>query len=1085
MRRKLLSMMLVVAMIVSAQAIFAQGSTTSGMNGRIIGSNSETLPGATVVAVDVPSGSQYGTVTDLDGYYRLPNMNVGGPYKITITYVGYEPYVKEDIFLTLGQTFKLDVNLSEQAQALEGVEIVANQNDVFDGNRKGTETYVSNADIQKMPTINRSISDFARLTPQASISSNGAISIAGMNNRYNAISIDGAVNNDVFGLSAQGTNGGQTGGTAISLDAIDQFQIVLSPYDVRQGGFTGASINAVTRRGNNNFEGSAYYLFRNQGMAGKTPGKIETDDPQKLPDFTANTYGFRIGGPIIENKLFFFVSAELQRDETPKPFDFSTYNGDSDQEDLTQLVDKLQGYGYDPGDYLNPASKLESDKFFARLDWNINKNHKLMIRHSYVKNTSTSPGTSSNSSLKFSNNGVYFPSTTNSFAAELKSNWNDKSNSLIVGYTTVRDNRDPIGGKFPAVRIYDGDGTIYFGSEPYSTGNQLDQDIFTINDNFSIYKGAHTFTFGANMELSHTYNMFMRKAFGEYRFANMQAFLNNETTSALQYERGYSLVDDVVGDGSKAAADFNTLQLGFYAQDDWQVNDKFKVTIGLRFDVPFFLDEPSPGTHGDVWQNFNDSTLSLVESKGLDTYGAQAGKMPKPQLMFNPRVGFNWDINGDKSTQLRGGIGMFTSRLPLVWPGGSYTNNGVTIGGVYQKSEWGQDIMFRPQWDNQYTNEDFGAADAIPSGQMDLFAEDFKYPQVLRTSVAVDHKLPWGMVGTVEAMYTKTINNILYFNLNQTPSDSKLTGGPDDRPLFPGTKIDSRYSRIIVGTNTSDGYSYNFTAQLSKQFDKGFTGNLAYTYGRSMALNDGTSSQNSSQWRYMENVNGLNNLELSYSDFDLGSRVMAFVSYRLEYANNFASTFSLYYNGQSGRRFSYVYNDRGNLNGEGENSGNLIWIPKDNSEINLVDIGTAGEEGYVSAADQWTQLDGFINDDKYLSENRGGYAERNGARLPFESIIDFKFIQDFMMDFNGKTHQLQFTFDIFNFTNLINSDWGARRYISNSAYQLVKFEGFEENGTSPKFSYSGESQVKDIYNISDSGINSSRWQGQIGLRYIF
>jgi hypothetical protein len=434
MNRLLLKIAFAVVLLFSAQAIFAQGTTTSGMNGRVIGTNSETLPGATVVAIDVPSGSQYGTVTDLDGFYRIPNMNVGGPYKITITYVGYEPFAKEGVFLTLGQTFKLDVNLSEQAQALEGVEIVAQQNDIFDGNRTGAETFVSNAEIQKMPTINRSISDFARITPQAKVSTNGAMSIAGMNNRYNAISIDGAVNNDVFGLSATGTNGGQTGGTAISLDAIDQFQVQLAPYDVRQGGFVGASINAVTRRGTNDFEGSAYFFYRNQGMAGKTPGKLEVDgvDREKLDDFTAKTYGFRLGGPIIENKLFFFINAEFQRDETPKPFNLSTYTGDSDAAALDALEAKLLDYGYNPGGYLDKASKLESDKIIARIDWNISEHHKLTLRNSWVNNESTNEATSSKTRISFANNGVYFPSKTNSFAAELKSNWNNMNNNLIV-----------------------------------------------------------------------------------------------------------------------------------------------------------------------------------------------------------------------------------------------------------------------------------------------------------------------------------------------------------------------------------------------------------------------------------------------------------------------------------------------------------------------------------------------------------------------------------------------------------------------------------------------------------------------------
>lgn len=1088
MRRFVLQFMFAVAFIFSAHAIFAQGTTTSGMNGRVYGSNGETLPGATVVAVDVPSGSQYGTVTDLDGYYRIPNMNVGGPYKITISYVGYEPFVKENIFLTLGQTLKLDVNLSEKAQAIEGVEIVAQQNDIFDGNRTGAETFVSNAEIQRMPTINRSIADFTRLTPQANVSSNGAISVAGMNNRYNAISIDGAVNNDVFGLSATGTNGGQTGGTPISLDAIDQFQIVIAPYDVRQGGFAGASINAVTRRGSNEFDGSAYYYFRNQGLAGKTPGKIEVDDREKLADFTAKTYGLRVGGPLIKNKLFFFLSAEFQRDETPRPFNFEDYTGDSNLDDLNALAEKFRSYGYDPGSFLGKTSTLDGDKILGRIDWNISKNHKLMIRHSYVKNVSTSPRSSTKTAIYFENNGVYFPSTTNSTAAELKSNWNNMSNNLILGYTAVRDNRDPMGSKFPALRIYDGAGTIYAGSEPYSTGNQLDQDIFTFTDNFSIYKGQHTITFGVNYELSKTYNLFMRKAFGEYRYSSLFDFMNNDTVPAYQYERGYSLVDDVVGDGSKAAADFKTSQIGFYVQDEWQVNDNFKLTAGLRFDIPIFMDQQNPGPYGEaVWQNFNDSTLSMIRDYGYDTKGAEAGKMPKPQLMFNPRVGFNWDVKGDQKTQLRGGIGLFTSRLPLVWPGGAYTNNGVTIGGVYHRSSWGTPIYFRPQWDDQYTAQDFGAADAIPSGQMDLFASDFKYPQMLRASVAVDQKLPWGLVGTLEGLYTKTISNVLYFNLNEKPAEGNhITMGPDQRPLYPGEKIDTRYTRIMLGTNTSKGFSYNITAQLTKQFQKGFSGSIAYTYGRAKVMNDGTSSQNSSQWRYMENVNGLNHLDLSFSDFDLGSRIVAFLSYRVDYANHFASTFGLYYNGQSGQRYSYVYNDRGNLNGEGENPGNLIWIPENSGEVNLVDIGTPGDEDYVSAADQWASLDKFISSDQYLNDHRGEYAERNGARSPFQSIVDFKFVQDFYLNTgNGKKHTLQFTFDIFNFTNLLNKDWGARRYVTYDAYRLITFEGFEDDGTTPKFTYSGPEDVEDIFNVLDSGVNSSRWQGQIGIRYIF
>lgn len=1082
MKQNLLKLIAAVTLLFFSQVAFSQGTTTSAINGRVTGGDGESLPGATVVALDVPTGSQYGTVTNLDGFYRLPNLNVGGPYTVTISFVGFESFVREGVFLQLGQTLNINANLSETATTIEGVEIVAQQRDVFDGNRTGAETYVSREEIQKLPTLSRAVGDFVRFTPQANFTGgNGAISVAGINNRYNAISFDGAVNNDVFGLAASGTNGGQTGGTPISLDAIDQFQIVLAPYDVRQGGFAGASINAVTRRGTNEFEGSAYYFYRNQSLAGKTPGK-DIEERTKLADFTASTYGMRLGGPIIKNKLFFFLNAEFQRDETPQPFSFSDYQGDATEEQLSAFSSKLRGYGYDPGGYLNNARELNGDKFLVRFDYNISQNHRLMLRHSYVKSESFDANRSSNRTINFYNNGVYFPSTTNSTALELKSNWNTMNNNLIIGYTTVRDQRDPLGGRFPYLIIDDGDGTIRAGSEQFSTANQLDQDILTVNNNFSIYKQAHTITFGINVEYSQTYNLFMRQAFGVYEFNSLDDFLND--APAVRYDRGYSLVDDVVGDGSKAAADFRTMQFGFYVQDDYQVSDRFKVTAGLRFDIPQYLDNPNAGANQAVWDEFNSSGKAEIESYGFDLKGAQAGEMPRAYLSVDPRLGFNYDVNGDQTTQLRGGIGLFTSRLPLVWPGGSFTNNGVTVGGV----RYFGDVEFRPDVENQYTATDFGQSDPIPSGQLDLFTEDFKNPQMLRTSIAVDHKLPWwGLVGTLEGIYTKTINNVLYYNVNQKPAyGTFITNGEDQRPYYPNERILPEYTRIILGTNTNQGYTYNITAQLTKPLSDGFSGTLAYTFGSAKALNDGTSSQNSSQWRYMENVRGLNHLDLSYSDFDMGHRVLAFLSYRLEYANNFASTFSLVYNGQSGQRFSYVYNDNfGRLNNERENAGNLIWIPANQGEINLVDIMDDDGNVTLSAAEQWNNLNSFIESDKYLNDNRGGYAERNGARLPFESVIDFKFVQDFNFNVAGKAQTFQLTVDIFNFTNLLNPEWGIRRFISNDALQLVTWTGFEDDGTTPKFNYTGPSDVEEVYNVSDVGIYGSRWTGQIGVRYIF
>jgi len=1076
-------------------AVFSQGTTTSGMNGKVVDASGEPLTGATVLAVEISTNTQYGTITDAGGYYQLPYMNAGGPYTLSVTFVGFQGFEKAGIYLTLGQTLKIDVVLSETAMELTGVEIISSRSDIFDGNRTGAETTVTSDAIDQMPTLGRNLGDYVRLTPEASGTGGGGISLAGANNRFNAISVDGAVSNDVFGLSATGTNGGQTGGTAFSMDAIDQFQIQLAPYDVRQSGFTGGSINAVTKRGTNNWGGTAYFFMQNENLAGKTPWDIvkDEDDPEsereKLAEFDDYIYGMSFGGPIVKDKLFFFFNAELQDRKTPQPYSFDQeYDGDTDRGGIDALADKvLTDYGYDPGSYESTNDELNSVKLLARFDWNINKNHKLMFRHSYVKNEAIQPYSSSNTRLFFYNAGREFLSTTNSTALELKSHWNKFSNNLIIGFTSVRDDRDPLGENFPNIIITDGQAEIYMGSEPYSTANQLDQDVLTITDNFTIYKGKHTITAGVNFEYYNTYNLFMRKNFGEYEYNSVEEFMTvgeEGEVPAYQYDRNYSLVDDVTGDGSAAAAEFKVFQFGIYGQDEWQVAERFKLTLGLRLDIPMFLDDPleAPGFNDTVVPKINN-TYDPVSGENYDMAGAASGSMPKSQLMWAPRIGFNWDILGDQTLQLRGGIGLFTSRLPLVWPGGSYTNNGMTVGGVFHRSSWGEPIYFRSDWDGQYEYTDFSdEEETIPAGQMDLFVEGFKYPQIFRESIALDYKLPWwGLIGTFETVYSKTINNVIYYNYNVAPADGNLTGGPDNRPIYSGDEVESeRYTRIMVGDNTNEGHTVNFTLQVQKPLYKGFQGMIAYTFGRAKAMNDGTSSQNSSQWRYMENVNGRNHLDLSYSDFDMGSKIMLFVGYKKEYANNFATGISLFYNGRSGNRYSYSYDNSRVINAEDSKDESLIWIPANMSEINLVDY--YDDEELVTAEEQWNNLQQFIDDDKYLKENKGGYAERNGSRLPFESFLDMKIVQDFYLKAGKHKHTLQLSLDIFNVMNLLNKEWGVHRNVSNDNYELIRVDGMEEDGTTPMFTYKGGAERDYIWNISDP---VSRWRMQFGIRYIF
>jgi hypothetical protein len=1046
---------------------YGQGVTTGSMNGLVKGSDGETLPGANITAVHTPTGTTYGTATREDGRFNLPNIRVGGPYTVTVSFIGYENFVQSGLNVSLGQDLYLAVDMQESGVSLEAIVINAGS-DVINSDRTGSETKVDEMTISTVPTINRDIQDFAKLNPQVSVNGEG-INIANTNNRYNAIFIDGAVNNDVFGLASSGTNGGQTGISPIALDAIEQFQISVAPYDVTLGGFAGGGINAVTRSGTNEFEGSAYFYTRNQALTGRTnPYIVDPDEElsgealdtlrESVDDFTANIFGFRLGGPIVKDKLFFFVNAELQREETPAPFEFSNYNGDASEGDLNSLVNYLNELGYDPGGYLSNTRTLNSDKFLIKFDYNINAKHKLSLRHSYVKGESTSPSNSNDFNINFANSGIFFPTTTNSTALELNSLFsNEMSNNLIIGYTNVNDDRDPIGSDFPYVSIEDGSGTINFGSEQFSTANQLTQSIFTITDNLKLYKGDHTITIGTHNEFYNIYNLFIRQNFGVYEYATLSDFLNDANPTV--YLGSYSLVDDVAGDGSAAAADFNAMQLAFYIQDKYQVNEKLNVTAGLRVDIPIFSTDP-PGDTDFA------STAALIEAAGYDLGGAQAGSMPGTSLMFGPRVGFNYDVKGDQTTQVRGGVGIFTSRVPFVWPAGSYTNSGVVIGGTFQANP---DIVFNPDPYNQPQASDFGQTDDVPQGQLDIFVEDFKYPQVLRASVAVDQKLPWGLYGTIEGIFTKTLNNVLYYNVNQAMPSGNLTGA-DNRPYWDGTEIDDRYTRIILGDNTNEGYGYSVTAMLQKAFDSGFTGSLGYTYGDAFAINDGTSSQNSSQWRYMENVNGRNNLDLTRSDFSLGSRIVAFMSKRFEYGNNFATTIAVYYNGQSGRPFSYIYFD--NLQEDDSAWSDLLYVPASQDEIVLVN----------DDPDQaWADLDAYISENEYLSERRGDYAERNGFRGPFEHIWDVKFLQDISFMAGGKENTLQFSVDFLNFANLINPRWGNDFFYANDQVtNILSYEGLADDGTTPTFEF--RDPEGDEFSMSDF---NSRWRIQLGVRYLF
>ncbi len=1089
--KKLLQLFLVLtAMICFNSDLYAQGNTTSSINGKVYDKDA-TLPGVTVVATHTPSGTRYSTSTGFDGGFRISNMRVGGPYKVVFSFVGYTSIEDEGSFLQLGDSKTFSINMKSEVNELEEVVVAIKKDNTFNSNKTGAQTIIDSKQIKALPSLSRNISDFARLTPQAQVRNDDVLSIGGQNNRYNAIYIDGAVSNDVFGLAANGTNGGQTGVSPISIDAIEQFQVSVSPYNVKLSGFAGGAISAITRSGTNNFEGSAYFFNRDQSLAGKTPPSlVGAAGRQKLADFSAQTYGVRAGGSIIKDKLFYFINYERQDNQTPQPFDIATYTGNigilapsttyDPQQALIrigQLRTRLADLGYDAGGFENNTRTLMSDKLIAKIDWNINDNHKVSFKHSYVKAENFAPGRSSATTISFINGSQLFNSITNSSALELNSRFGNRfSNNLVVGYTDVDDDRDTSGNPFPTVEIQDGNGSIFLGAETSSTANLLRQKIFTIADNFEINTGNHTITIGTQNEFSSSRNVFFQNNFGAYRFGSLAAFLD-PTLKANRYRFNYSLIGGE-GDDSQGAAEFDVKQFGFYIQDEMSLTENFKLTYGVRFDIPVWGD----GLEND---DFNTRTVALLESRGKNLLGARVGKRIANNSHVAPRIGFNYNVNGKKQTQIRGGLGVFTSRLPLVWPGGTYNNNGVSQNAI-NTTVASQIPFFNP---NPSVAAQLSSLPASTpqqggggrGGNVDLFAKNFKLPQVFKASFAVDQKLPYGFVISADLSYNSNINAIKYENLNLNAPSANLTG-PDTRPRYNGnTRVDATYQGIYLASNTNDGKSYNAAFTLTKNFSSSFIdGSISgtYSYGKSTNLLDATSSVNASQWNFVESVRGSNDLDESRSDFDQGKRLLGNANATFKWSKYTKTTLGVFYEGAAGTPISYVYNDSGRLLQDTFNNSALIYVPANQSEINLVQTSTS-----LTPQAQWEALSATIEGNDYLRSRKGQYAERNGDRLKTTHVIDLKLAQEFTINVNKKKHTLEFSADVFNFTNLLNKDWGKRYFATNDQVQLLQQIGFLPATNTPTFTYNPT--AGDVNRVDDVGLNSSRWQMQVGVRYTF
>lgn len=1067
---------------------FGQGATTSAFNGKIYDAKGETLPGASVQFIHIPTGTKYGTVTNANGSYLIPNVKPGGPYKMIVTFVGYNEFQKDDIQVDLGDNAQINANVTSKDVKLQ--EVVISSNKVFNASRTGASTNVSSKELNTMPTISRSLNDFTRLSPQVTVSGS-SISVAGINNRYNNFQIDGTVNNDVFGLSASGTNGGQAGTQPISIDAIDAISVVVAPFDVRQGGFTGGGINAITKSGTNQIRGTAYVLGNNESLVGKY--SIVQGKNVKSSDYNDKTYGFSLGGPIIKDKLFLFVNGELSDKSTPSNFNIGE-GSQITQAQAQSFVDELAKKGIlNPGGFDPYKSNRKSGKLFARVDYNISDKHKLVVRYNYVKATDDNLSRSEKA-LTLNNSGYTFNSTTQGVVAELNSRFSPVySNELRVGYTRVRDFRDLMGDPTPNIQINNyiaGDGLKFnAGSEQYSAANSLDQDITTITDNFNMFFGKHNITIGTHNEFYKFKNVYIANYTGTYVFSTFSDFQNLKVNNYY-----YSFADpSTTGGDKKWGPTFNSMQLGFYAQDEYRPTDRLKLTLGIRADIPIFTDKPSTNPYFD--------TLSVATANGVAT-----SKLPQTRILWSPRFGFNWDVFGNKSTQVRGGVGIFTGRVPFVWISNQFSNTGVEYARVSLTSPTATSpagFAFNADPTQQYAPSPLTASNK--TSEIDVTSKNFKYPQVFRISLGLDQKLPEDVLFTFDGLYSKTINNILYKNIKYTENDAiTITeGGSADRSYYKQAYPSSvkNFNDIILLDNTNKGYAYSLSGMLTKNFPFGLNARFAYTYGMSKSVNDGTSSQASSNWKYNYVNSKSNSPELSYSYFDMRHKIIGSVGYTKKWGTFTSSTVSLFYTGISGRPYSLNYNYTsgqagvvgGNIsiNGDNQTGNDLMYIPTD-TEIDAMKANgqfiAIGGTKPVTVDDMVAAYKTFLATDNYTKSHRGQYAERNGAKTPFESQFDFHFAQEFYFNIGSRKQTVQFTFDVLNVANLINKDWGKSYYITYNV-PTVSFVGFVKNAggnadySKPAFQYNPAAfPTNQTYSYSDF---YSRWRGQIGIRWIF
>jgi len=1090
--KQALSLMLVILISiikVNAQETTAeiQGTVTNGAAG---------LAGVSVTAIHQPTGTKYSTTTRNDGRYNLTNLKIGGPYLVEVSYVGFKKDQQNDITLLLGQAYKANFKLVEASNNLQEVVVKSSSQDkVFSNSRTGSQDNFNRNQITSLPTISRSYKDIIKLTPTY----NG-MSFGGQSSQLNNITVDGANFNNSFGLA--GDIGGQTGQTAISLDAIEQIQVNISPFDVRQGGFVGGNVNSVSRSGANTATGSVYQYMKSKDWQGYEVNAAPYTITVPKQDFNYDLKGFTVGGALIKNKLFYFVNAEQEERSAPahtwtastssSPANGTTISN-ANAADLDALAAFLKSkYNYDPGAYQNYSYASKSKRLTAKIDWNIDENNTFSLKYSYLKSSSDQPPSNSGSvgrrqadatALPFYGAGYQINNNANVFIAELNTKFSNRmSNKLQIGYSALRDFRNALSEKeFPMVDILDGSGTISsskpftsFGYELYTYGNKLNTDVFQFNDILSVYAGNHEITAGIQSSYKKYLNGFSPNYSGTYRFNSLADFYAAAAGTKLagRYDLSYTL-----GGGAFPLVGPKDFEAGFFIQDKYRANDKLTITYGIRADYTNF------------YNTFLYNPVVDTLTKFYQGIHANTGAQPSTAIQVSPRIGFNYDVYGDQTLQIRGGAGLFQGAPPFVWISNQASNSGMALFGSISN---GTTYNFSPDIN---ANRPQATAGLSSSYSINVTDPNYKFPQVFKSTLAADKKLGNGWTVTAEGSYTKQLNASVFQNI-ALPSTG-LVRLSDGRWRFPYTSSypyggsqmggavkasanNPSIANAIYMTNSNAGYAATGTLQIQK-VTKNFIATAAYT--RQVAYDAAvTGSTAATMWGSKTTHDNPNEFVAGFSNNYLPNRIIASMIYKKEFSKNLLSSIGLVYEGAPNYTTSYYVS--GDVNNDGISYNDLMFIPKDPSQIKLENGSAATDKRDQTTL--WNQLNTFIENNPYLSKHRGEFAERNALVLPWTHKLDLNFTQDIRFTSGKNKHTIRLTADIYNLTNLLNKDWGWF-YVPTTTTPLV-LKGIDTDGKTPIYRFpflDASKQIPQSRAFAPSSSIASRWQLQIGVRYLF